>query len=113
MPEEDAPVATTAENAYHNGRPRRVSQYTWVAKSRTRKGAGSLGKARGLEPPDLRICVTSRPEIDIQIVLEPLTSHDISLHDERGQKKDILDYIRHVQVVMTDRKMRRWRPEDK
>ncbi len=64
-----------------------------------------------LNLPDLWICVTSCPEIDIQIVLEPLTSHKISLHDERGQKKDILDYIRHV--VMTDRKMWRWRPEDK
>jgi hypothetical protein len=64
-----------------------------------------------LNLPDLRICVTSRPEIDIRIVLKPLTSHHISLHDESGQKKDILDYISNV--VLMDRKMRRWRPEDK
>jgi len=70
-----------------------------------------LEELMDLNLPDLRICVTSRPKIDIQIVLEPLTSHKISLHDEYGQKKDILDYIRHV--VMTDRKMWRWRPEDK
>ena len=65
----------------------------------------------GLDLPNLRICVTSRPEIDIQTILEPLTSLQISLHDEGGQMKDILDYIRTV--VHSDRKMRRWRLEDK
>lgn len=64
-----------------------------------------------LKVPNLRICVTSRPEVDIRDVLEPLTSHHLSLHDETGQKNDILDYI--SSVVQTDRKMRRWRSEDK
>jgi hypothetical protein len=64
-----------------------------------------------LNLPNLRICVTSRPEADIREVLEPLTSHHMSLHDERGQKNDILDYI--SSVISTDRKMRRWRSEDK
>ncbi|KAH9989060.1 P-loop containing nucleoside triphosphate hydrolase protein [Russula compacta] len=61
--------------------------------------------------PDLRICVTSRPEQDIQMVLEPLTSRHVSLHDESGQKDDIFDYVRFV--VHSDRTMRRWRAEDK
>ena len=61
--------------------------------------------------PDLRICVTSRPEADIRDVLEPLASHHISLHDEHGQKNGILVYI--SSVVLTDRKMRKWRCEDK
>jgi hypothetical protein len=65
----------------------------------------------GLSTPNLRICVTSRPEIDIRTVLEPLTSLQMSLHDESGQKQDILDYIRTV--VHSDRRMRRWRPEDR
>ena len=60
---------------------------------------------------NLRICVTSRPEVDIRDVLEPLASHHLSLHDESGQKNDILDYI--SSVVRTDRKMRKWRSEDK
>jgi hypothetical protein len=60
---------------------------------------------------NLRICITSRPEIDIHDVLEPLASHRMSLHDEGGQQKDIIDYVRTT--VLTDRKMRRWRPEDK
>jgi len=65
----------------------------------------------GLSLPNLRICATSRPEIDIQTVLEPLTSLHMSLHDESGQKQDILDYINNI--VHSDRRMRKWRPEDK
>ena len=60
---------------------------------------------------DLRICVTSRSEQDIRMVLEPLASHHISLHEESGQKDDISDYVRFV--VRSDRTMRRWRPEDR
>ena len=49
-----------------------------------------------LSLPNLHICVTSRPEIDIQNVLKPLTSRRVSLHDQSGQKKDIADYVRAV-----------------
>ena len=59
--------------------------------------------------PNLRICVTSRLEADIKPILEPLTFRSISLHDERGQKEDIENYIKSV--VNTNRDMRRWRPE--
>src|SRR6266851_7932599 len=38
-----------------------------------------------LQLPNLRICVTSRPEADIKPVLEPITFRSISLHDESGQ----------------------------
>src|SRR5712672_1380943 len=61
--------------------------------------------------PDLRICVTSRREQDIRMVLEPLAPRHISLHDQEGQKNDIANYVRFV--VHSDRTMRRWRPEDK
>lgn len=61
--------------------------------------------------PNLRICVTSRPEIDIKRALEALTSHFISLHDESGQMKDIEKYIRST--VDTDPKMRRWTAADR
>ena len=64
-----------------------------------------------LRVPSLHICVTSRPEIDIQSALEPLTSLRVSLHNESGQKKDIVDYI--GSVVYSDTKMRRWREEDR
>jgi hypothetical protein len=64
-----------------------------------------------LSLPNLRLCVTSRPEIDIRRALEPLTSLRVSLHEESGQKQDIVDYVRSV--VHSDAKMRRWRDEDK
>jgi hypothetical protein len=59
---------------------------------------------------NVHLCVTSRPEMDIRTGLEPLTSLKISLHDESGQKEDIIDYIKSV--VRSDRRMRRWREED-
>jgi hypothetical protein len=61
--------------------------------------------------PNLRICVTSRPEADILEALEPLEPHTVSLHDEDGQKRDIIDYVTFV--VHSDRKMRKWRAEEK
>jgi hypothetical protein len=65
----------------------------------------------GLHLPDVHIYVTSRPELDIQAILGPLTPHPVSLHDGTGQKQDIADYIRSF--VHGDRRMRRWRDEDK
>jgi len=64
-----------------------------------------------LRLPNLRVCITSRPEIDIQTTLEPLTSLRVSLHSQTGQKKDIVDYV--TSVVSSDTKMRRWREEDR
>ena len=64
-----------------------------------------------LEIESLRVCVTSRPEADILDALLPLASHTLSLHDEDGQKQDIHNYI--TSVVHLDRKMRKWRAEDK
>jgi hypothetical protein len=61
--------------------------------------------------PHLRICVTSRPEADIKPFLEPTTFRSVSLHDERGQKEDIENYIKSV--VDTNRKMQRWTAEHK
>ena len=60
--------------------------------------------------PNLRICVTSRPDIDIKDVLNPLTFRSISLHDEVGQMEDIDNYIRSF--VHSDPIMQRWRAAD-
>ena len=67
----------------------------------------------GLRLPNLHICVTSRPEIDIRDVLEPLTSRRVSLHDESGQKQDIEDYVKSVVYSNSEPIMKRWRAEDK
>ena len=61
--------------------------------------------------PNLRICVTSRPEVDIKLVLDPLTFRSVSLHDQSGQMEDIDNYIKSV--IKTDPKNRRWKAEDK
>ena len=60
---------------------------------------------------DVRVCITSRPEVDIRRVLEPLASQVVSLHDEGGQMGDIIKYIEWV--VESDANMRKWRPEDR
>ena len=56
---------------------------------------------------------TSRPETGIRTSLEPFTSasNSISLHDECGQKKDIVNFVGFV--VYSDKNMRRWQEEDK
>ena len=63
--------------------------------------------------PNLRICVTSRPEIDIRKVLEPLSRRRVSLHDQSGQKEDIAEYVKSVVYSNSEQIMRRWRTEDK
>jgi hypothetical protein len=63
------------------------------------------------EHPNVRICVASRPEIDIRKVLGPLNPFEISLHDEGGHNEDIFKFIEAV--VYSDRKMQSWREDDK
>ena len=66
-----------------------------------------------LSLPNLHICVTSRPEIDIRNVLGPLTSRQVSLHDQSGQKNDIADYVSSVIYSDSEQIIRRWKMEDK
>lgn len=61
--------------------------------------------------PNLRVCITSRPEADIKAVLEPLSFLSISLHDEPGQIEDIKTYIKSV--VYTNPNMQKWKSEHK
>jgi len=61
--------------------------------------------------PNLRICVTSRPETDIKRILDPLTFRSVSLHNESGQKEDIKNYIKSI--VNTNGKMQIWTPVHK
>jgi hypothetical protein len=57
----------------------------------------------------LHVCVTSRPELDIKGVLDPLIFRSVSLHDESGQMRDIEDYIKSV--INTRTKKGRWKEE--
>ena len=64
--------------------------------------------------PHLHVCVTSRPEFDIRPTLGRLALHSVSLHDESGQKDDIIDYVKSVVYSDTEETMmKRWREEDK
>ena len=64
-----------------------------------------------LRSSQLSICVTSRPESDIEAVLRPLASHTVSLHGESGQMEDIDNYIKWF--INSNAKARKWRKEDK
>jgi hypothetical protein len=64
-----------------------------------------------LKLPHVHLCITSRPEIDIREILEPLAIYNEPLHEGAGQKQDIADFIRST--VCSDPRMRRWRDEDK
>ena len=64
-----------------------------------------------LQVPNLRIGVTSRPEVDIQTMLKPLAVHAISLHDDHRQRLVISNFVRSV--VSSDERMKQWRDEDK
>ncbi len=61
--------------------------------------------------PNLRVCVTSRPEADIEARLQPFASHCVSLHDESGQQEDINNYI--ISFINTDTNTRKWKQEVK
>jgi hypothetical protein len=64
-----------------------------------------------LRLPNLRICITSRPEPDIKAILEPLAFRSISLHEEIGHKEDMKSYIEWI--VNTNSNMRKWNLEYK
>ena len=64
-----------------------------------------------LQLPNLRICVTSRPEADIVPILESLAFRSVSLHVESGQVEDIAEYVKSV--IHTSRETRKWKDTDK
>jgi hypothetical protein len=64
-----------------------------------------------LNLPHLHFCITSRPEIDIRDVLDPLVRESICLHDEVGQFEDIAEYVKSI--VNSDAVMGEWPNEVK
>ena len=61
----------------------------------------------------LHVCVTSRPEFDIRATLGRLELHSVSLHDQSGQRDDIVDYVKSVVYSDAETMMKRWREADK
>ena len=66
-----------------------------------------------LHLPHLHLSVTSRPEFDIRATLEPFALHSVSLHDQSGQKKDIVDYVTSVVFSDSETMMKKWREQEK
>ncbi|KAH8980695.1 hypothetical protein EDB92DRAFT_266231 [Lactarius akahatsu] len=66
-----------------------------------------------LDLEGLHICATSRPEVDIRAVFDPLASHSVSLHNQSGQTSDIADYVQSVVNSSLSMAMRRWRADDR
>jgi len=70
-----------------------------------------LERLVNLHLKNLHVCITSRPEVDIQATINRLLFRTLSLHEESGQRRDIVNYIRSI--VYTDTEMEKWRLEDK
>jgi hypothetical protein len=49
-----------------------------------------------LKHRNVHVCVASRPEIDIRLMLQPLEPLEINLDDEVGQKADMIEYIKSL-----------------
>src|SRR5712691_11641139 len=64
-----------------------------------------------LKLPNVHFCVTSRPEVDIRRVFDPLNPYNVSLHNQAGQIKDVAEYVKSV--VGSDATMRSWPAEVK
>ena len=62
--------------------------------------------------PHVHFCILSRPEVDIRDALEPLAAHNVSLHEQAGQNRDVSDYIKSV-ITKSDPAIGRWREEDR
>jgi hypothetical protein len=60
---------------------------------------------------NLHLCVTSRPEDDIQTALKAFRT--ISIQEEKGQKEDIDRHIKDVVYANSNTPMRRWDIETK
>ena len=70
-------------------------------------------KLMGLRLPHLHICATTRRELDIRANLGCLALHSVSLHDQSGQREDLVNYVKSVVYSESETMMKRWRAEDK
>jgi len=59
--------------------------------------------------PNLRICIASLPEPDIEAALNPFTFHSVSLHDLSGHREDIANYVKSI--IDTHKDIQMWNPE--
>ena len=65
----------------------------------------------GLKLTHVHFCITSRPEIDIRVVLEPLATHNVPLPEQAGKIRDIADSM--MSLVHSNPQMQRSQDENK
>ncbi|OCH94796.1 hypothetical protein OBBRIDRAFT_746651, partial [Obba rivulosa] len=70
-----------------------------------------VAEITGLSLANIHVCVTSRPEPDLQRFLEPLAHQKVNVDKESGQMEDIAYYVRSV--MDSDPSFRQWRDQDK
>jgi hypothetical protein len=61
-----------------------------------------------LHLPNLHICITSRPEVDIRNAVKQLARLIVPLHNQDGQKRDIAAYVRSVVYSDSEELMKKW-----
>ena len=64
-----------------------------------------------LHLPHVHFCFTSRPEVDIRNAMKDLADHNVSLHNQVGQNRDISKYIKFI--FSSDPQIQRWTEKDK
>ena len=64
-----------------------------------------------LDLPELHICATSRPKVDIRAVIEPLVFCSVSLRDKKRTSRTTLEVSSMRPRVWLA--IRRWRDDDK
>jgi hypothetical protein len=61
--------------------------------------------------PNLHVCITSRPELDIRNTVKQLARLVVSLQDQDGQKDDIAAYVHSTVYSDNEEVMTRWGEE--
>ena len=85
-------VTLPTSNLPDRRRPRWIPEHFWDPFA-SQKGTSAFVRTYHLSLPNLHYV---SQEIDVRNILEPLTSRQVSLHDQVDRKKDIADYVRSI-----------------
>src|SRR6266576_509340 len=110
MLERDTHTPKSTSNLPNHRCSRRVSEHPWDSIT-SRKGTSVCeGTHRDLRSESSYLCHESARNRRSE---GALTSRRVSLHDQSGQKEDIVDYVRSIVYSNSEQIMGRWRTEDK
>jgi len=72
---------------------------------------GLIRELVNLRISNLRVCILSQLDPEIEFVLYPLASRCVCFHEESGHSQDIIHYLRTM--LSTHQKMKGWKASDK